>query len=251
MKYCANLIRIIAIAVPDLNSFPILNIISTPNNGFQCRRYYLERARSDAAFWCPSATIGANNCGTRCEAYCGQLMRECAGPELQFVDFPDCLSKCAGFPVLSSDVQVASGDSVQCRFYYSVLAGQTGNATTNCPKAGPNSTICADPVSPSASASASSSLSATGSCCSCMLPPTISVSSSISSSGISSISSTGTGGACPPCPAKQQSDGSVSFASAETGAAGGGGFVIGVLVTLAVTCCRNRRRKEQQFDIPL
>lgn len=102
-------------------TFPTDGNVNAPDgNSVQCRVYHLGAAKAEPAVHCSHAgASGANVCGAWCEVYCDIMAVNC--PDA-YDDRDACVTACGGFPVVSSTVNVSTGDSVQCRLYHADAA---------------------------------------------------------------------------------------------------------------------------------
>lgn len=97
-------------------------------NTVGCRMVHLEAAAADQGTHCPHASpSGGNQCGTWCDNYCSLALRNCGSVGL-YADDQACRTACAQIKTTGGPSDI-TGDSVQCRIHFLVLAGsEPGNA---------------------------------------------------------------------------------------------------------------------------
>lgn len=123
----------------------------------QCRAFHgAGAAAADPTHCAHAVASGGGVCGTRCQAYCDQVGRNCGA---LYPDRPACEAACAAFPV-GSDF-AAGGDSVQCRTMHASYPA-AGDAT-HCAHAAPDGGgTCADEAAPAQSVTVSGEVHALG-----------------------------------------------------------------------------------------
>ena len=114
-------------AFPDDGAFNAID-----GNSVQCRIYHASfPAAQDAMTHCGHASPnGGETCGTLCDAYCDQVLTNCA--EL-YANEDECMTSCEAFPT-NGDYYATAGDNVQCRIYHASFPA-AADAATHCPHA--------------------------------------------------------------------------------------------------------------------
>ena len=113
-------------------------------NSVYCRAYHAgDPAAGDPATHCPHASASSDSdvCGTKCEAYCDQVMANCSGDNSIYADRASCEAACAAMPAGAWDD--TGGNSASCRTYHASFPA-AGDPATHCPHAGisSDSDIC-------------------------------------------------------------------------------------------------------------
>ncbi|MBK06475.1 MAG: hypothetical protein CL920_02165 [Deltaproteobacteria bacterium] len=125
---------------------PIGNAGDTKGNSIYCRAYHAGApAKTNPALHCPHASISSNGdvCGTRCEAYCEQVMTNCTGTDQQHQDKAACMAWCKTKP--SGAWTDKAADTIACRAYHASFAAAS-DPKSHCPHAGKSGdNICVSP----------------------------------------------------------------------------------------------------------
>ena len=82
---------------------------------------------------------GGGTCGTLCDEYCYLAIANCTGATALFATDADCRTVCDGYAQTGQDGD-ATGDSVQCRISFLLLAAT--DPATNCPLGDQGSASC-------------------------------------------------------------------------------------------------------------
>ena len=101
------------------------------DNTIGCRLHHAQAAlpSGDAAPCDAAGPFGAATCGTWCHNYCSLALKNCPG---SYADAGECADACDQFDQ-EGEAGADSGDSVQCRLTYALLAGKaTGAQALHC-----------------------------------------------------------------------------------------------------------------------
>ena len=111
----------------------------TSGDSVACRYTQANSASMAPATFCSAAgASGGNVCGGWCDGYCDLMTHSCSGT---YATATDCQSACAAFPS-NGAIGATTGDSVQCRSGYALLAPGSASPAAYCGNAAAVSSKC-------------------------------------------------------------------------------------------------------------
>jgi hypothetical protein len=140
LRYCA------LYPVGDITSSSLLPTAGQIGNTLGCRWYWAQWAdRCDET----SANPVLGTCGVNCEAYCNVVQGACGNSSVvatsQYTNYDTCLLSCRTNIHRNGAHGALTGNSVQCRSTYAMIAFESNNKTiiaASCSAAGLSSSFC-------------------------------------------------------------------------------------------------------------
>ena len=122
----------------------------TTSDSLACRAHYAALAASDPNLHCKHAgPLGTGTCGkSQCAAYCALNTSICKATPAYPTE-AECIMACKGFVYVkdSGDIELTTGDTLNCRMYHLEAASNPANPTasvTHCPHTQPVTSHCAN-----------------------------------------------------------------------------------------------------------